>query len=89
MAHMLERRQGAYRKYTILCLGESRGNDPHEFLVSHVRYAGLTHSNIHAIDFDEEIFRGVFFFEDILQRLLDDVDRQDLQLEQEEKNKIL
>jgi hypothetical protein len=72
-----------------LCIGEARGHDPHELEVSHVRYVGLTHSNIHVVDFDEEVFKGVLFYEEVLQKLPNDVARQEMQLEQEEKRRIL
>jgi hypothetical protein len=37
-----------------LCLGEPKGHDPHELAVIHVRSVGLTHSNIHVVDFEED-----------------------------------
>jgi hypothetical protein len=50
MIHMLEKRQKPYKKYAY-ALEEERGHDPHELEVSHVRSTGLTHSNIHVVDY--------------------------------------
>jgi hypothetical protein len=35
----------------ILSLGETKGHDPHELAISQVRSFGLTHPNIHIVDF--------------------------------------
>jgi hypothetical protein len=56
--------------------------------VSHVRSMGLNHSNIHVVDFDEDRFKGVLFYEEVLQKLHDDVVRKELQVEQEEMKKF-
>jgi hypothetical protein len=69
-------------------LGSSKGHDPHEMEVSHVRYMGLNHSNIHVVYFHEDMFKGVFFYEEVLQKLLDDASRKELQVEQEEMRKF-
>jgi hypothetical protein len=53
----------------------------------HVISMGLNHSNIHLVGFDEDMFKGVFFYE-VLLKLHDDVARQELQVEQEEMNKF-
>jgi hypothetical protein len=66
-----------------LCIGEPKGHDPHELVVSHIRSMGLTHSNIHVVDFEEDRFKGVLFYEEALQKLPNDVSRQELKVEQE------
>jgi hypothetical protein len=71
-----------------LCLGSAKGHDPHELAVSHVRYMGLNHSNIYVVDFDEDKFKGVFFYEEVLQKFPDDASRKELQVEQEEMKKF-
>jgi hypothetical protein len=63
-----------------LCLGSEKGHDPHELAVSHVRSMGLNHSNIHVVDFDEDRFKGVFFYEEVLQKFPDDAARKELQV---------
>jgi hypothetical protein len=88
MVPMLEKRQNPYKKY-VCALEKLRGHDPHEMAVNHVKSIGLTHSKIHEVNFVEEIFKGVLFFEEVLQILPDDVARGKLQMEQEEKKKIL
>jgi len=50
---------------------------------------GLTHSNIHLVDFDEEVFKGVLIYEEVLQKLPNYLARKDMQLKQEEKRRIL
>jgi hypothetical protein len=71
-----------------LCLGEPKGHDPHELAVGHIRSVGLTHSNIHVVDFEEDMFKGVLFYEEVLQKLPNDVAKQELESEQEEMKKI-
>jgi hypothetical protein len=56
--------------------------------VNHIKSTGLTHSNIHEVSFAEEVLKGFMLFEEVLQRLPDDVARKKLQMEQEEKRKI-
>jgi hypothetical protein len=46
---------------------------------------GLTQSNIHEVNFEEEVFKGVLFFEEVLQNLSDDVARGKLQAEKRRK----
>jgi hypothetical protein len=48
-------------QYVCLCLGEEKGHDPHELAVGHVRCVGLTHSNIHVVDFEEDGFKRLIF----------------------------
>jgi hypothetical protein len=44
-----------------LCLGEPKVHDPHELMVVHVISVGITHPNIHVVDFEEDGFKGVLF----------------------------
>ena len=37
-----------------------------------MRYVGLTHSNIHVVDFEEYKFKGILAYEEVLQKFLDD-----------------
>jgi hypothetical protein len=46
-----------------ICLTDPKGHDPHEIFVVHVSYVGLTHCNIHVVDFEEDILKGVLFYE--------------------------
>jgi hypothetical protein len=71
-----------------LCLGSAKGHDPHELAVSHVRVVGFNHVNIHVVDFDEDMFKGILFYEEVLQKLPDDVARKEIQAEQEEMKKF-
>jgi len=71
-----------------LFLGSEKGHDPHELAVSHVRYVCLTHPNIHVADFEEDRFKGVVFYEEVLKKISVDVGRQELQVEQEETKKL-
>jgi hypothetical protein len=53
----------------ILCLGEPKGHDPHELAISHVRSVRLTHPNIHIVDFEEDKFKGVLSYDEVLHHL--------------------
>jgi hypothetical protein len=55
-----------------LCLGDPKGHDPHELAVSHIISIGLTHSNIHVVDFEEDKFKGILAYEEVLQKLPND-----------------
>jgi hypothetical protein len=63
-----------------LFLGSAKGHDPQELEVSHVRAMGLNHYNIHLVDFDEYMFKGIFFYEEVLHKLHHDVFRKEIQL---------
>jgi hypothetical protein len=43
---------------------------------------------IHEVNFVEEVFKGVLLFEEVLQRIPDDVAREKLQMDEEEKRRI-
>jgi hypothetical protein len=75
-------------QYVCLFLGEPKGHDPHELAVSHIRFVGLTHSNIHVVDFEEDKFKGVLFYEEVLQKLPNDAAKQELEYEQEEMKRV-
>jgi hypothetical protein len=49
---------------------------------------GLSHSNIHVVDFEEDRFKGVLFYEEALQKLPSDVVIQEIEVEQEEMNQV-
>ena len=68
----------------ILCPGESKGHDPHELAISHVSFVGLTHPNIHIVDFEEDKFKGVLSYYEVLHHLPHDAAKRELDLEQEE-----
>jgi hypothetical protein len=55
-----------------LCLGEPNVHDPHEIAISHIRFVGLTHSDIHVVDFEEDKFKGILNYEEVLQKLSND-----------------
>jgi hypothetical protein len=59
-----------------LCNGEERGHNPHELVINHVIYVDVTHSNVHVVDFDEEVFKGIIFYEEVLYKLTNNDDRQ-------------
>jgi len=65
-------------------LGEPKGHDPHEIVVFHIRYVGLTHPNIHVVDFEEDRLKGVIFYEEVLQKIPTDVAKQELSLRKRE-----
>ena len=71
-----------------MCLGEPKGNDSKNPTLNHVKYVGVTHLVIHVVNFVEEVFKGVLFFEEVLQRLPDDVARENILMDEEEKRKI-
>jgi hypothetical protein len=83
-----ERKEEEILQELHLCLGEPKGHDPHELAVSHVRSVGLTHSNIHVVDFDEDIFKGILWYEEALQKLPNDAARKELECEQEEMKRV-
>jgi hypothetical protein len=53
-----------------------------------VRYVGLTHSNIHVVDFEEDMFKGILSYEEVLQNLPNDVTRQKFKRGQEEMKRV-
>jgi hypothetical protein len=69
-----------------LCCG--KGHDPDELVVIQVRSMGLNHSNICVVEFDKDKFKGVFFYEEVLQKLLDDAAKKELQAKQEKMKKF-
>jgi hypothetical protein len=71
-----------------LCLGEPKGHDPHELVVIHIRSVSLTHSNIHVVDFEEDKFKGILSYEEVLQKFPDDAAKQELEDEQEEMKRV-
>jgi hypothetical protein len=46
----------------IMCLGEPKGQDPHEMVIRHVSSFSLTHPNIHIVDFEEDKFKWVLSY---------------------------
>jgi hypothetical protein len=55
-----------------LCIGEPKGHDPHELVVNHIRSVGLTHSNLHMVYFEEDKFKGILSYEEVLQNFPND-----------------
>jgi hypothetical protein len=53
----------------ISCLSEPKGHDPHELAIIHVRSVSLTHPNIHVVYFEEDKFKGVLSYDEILHQL--------------------
>jgi hypothetical protein len=84
---MLERRQNPYND-VCLCLGEPKGHDPHELVVGHVKSVGLTHPNIHVVDFEEDRLKGVLFYEEVLHKLPNDAAKKELESEKEAMKRI-
>jgi hypothetical protein len=64
-----------------LCIGEPKGHDPHELVVVHITYVGLTHPNIYVVDFEEDRLKGVLFYEECLQKLPNDASKKELEPE--------
>jgi hypothetical protein len=58
-----------------LFLGDPKGHEPNDLAVSQVRFVGFTHSNIHVVDFEEDRFRGVLWYEQSLHKLPNNVAR--------------
>jgi len=87
MVPMLENKKN-HLKYVFVFLWEEKGHDPHEILVGRVGYRGITHSNIHVVDFEEDKFKGIFFYEEVLQKLPDDNAKQEMESWKEEMNNI-
>jgi len=52
--------------------------------VSHIRSMDFNHSNIHVVYFDEDGFKGILFYEEVLQKFPNDVAKEEIQYEQEE-----
>jgi hypothetical protein len=71
-----------------LCLGEPKGHDPHEIVVGHVKSVGLTHPNIHVVDFEEDRLKRVLFYEEVLQKIPNDAAKKELESEQEEMKRV-
>jgi hypothetical protein len=71
-----------------LCLGELKGHDPHEIAVNHSRSIGLTHSNIHIVNFEEDRFKGILSYEESLHKLLNDASIQEFECEKEEMKRL-
>jgi hypothetical protein len=65
-------------------LGEPKGHDPHEITIIHVKVFGLTHSSIHVVDFEEEKFKGILSYDEIMHNLPHDVSKHELECKQEE-----
>jgi hypothetical protein len=62
--------------------------DPHELVVGHIGFVGLTHPNIHVVDFEEDRLKRVLFYEDVLQKLPSDDAKQELESEQEKMKRF-
>jgi hypothetical protein len=63
---LIPEREGETLQEICLCLGEAKGHDPQNLALDHVKYVGLTHPVIHVVNFTEEVFKGVLFFEEVL-----------------------
>jgi hypothetical protein len=74
---MLEKRQMHQNNY-VFALGNLENMIHKTLTVNHIRSVGLTTSTIHEVDFTKKVFKGVLFFEEVIQRLLDDVFRSKL-----------
>jgi len=64
----------------ILCLGEPKDHDPHELAIIHIRFFGTTHPNIHNVDFEEDKFKGIHSYDEVLHHLPHDVAKRELDL---------
>jgi hypothetical protein len=65
-------------------LGDLKGHDPHELAINHVSSIGLSHRNIHVVDFEEDKFKGVLSYDEVLHQLPHDVAKQEIEIRQEE-----
>jgi hypothetical protein len=48
-----------------------------------MKVVGLTHLVIHEVNYAEEVFKGVLFFKKVLHRLIDDVAKENIIMEEE------
>jgi Icc-related predicted phosphoesterase len=71
-------------KELIICLGDPKGHDPHELASIHVRYVGLTNSNIHVVDFEEDTFKGTISYDEVPHHFPHEYSKRELENEQEE-----
>jgi len=60
---------------------------PKNIALDHVKCVGLTHLEIHVVNYEEETFKGVLFFEKVLQMLPNEESRGKFLMEEEEKKK--
>jgi hypothetical protein len=60
---------------------------PHELAIIHVRSVGITHSNIHVVDFEEDKFKGTLSYDEVPHQLPHDAAKQEIEHEQEEIKK--
>jgi hypothetical protein len=82
------RKEAEALKYFIMVLGDPKGHDPHELEIIHVIYVGLTHSSIHVVDFEENKFKGILSYDEILHNLPHDASKWELQHEKEEIKRV-
>jgi hypothetical protein len=54
----------------------------------HIKAIGLTHPVIHEVNYAEEVFKGDFFFEEVLNMMQNELDKEKIQREEEEKRRI-
>jgi hypothetical protein len=75
-------------KELCLCIGIPIRHDPRGIVRDHIKYVGLIHPFSHDVNISKEIFQGSLFFEEVLNRVQDELGKERLHREEEEKRKI-
>jgi hypothetical protein len=76
-------------KEICLCTGNLKGHDPHNIVYDHIKFIKLTYQVIHEVNFVEDLFKGDFFVEEVLQRLQDESTRENFQKEEDEERSTM
>jgi hypothetical protein len=69
------------------CTREPREHGPKNIALDPIKCVGLTHLELHVVNYDEETLKGVLFFEKVLQMLPNEESRGKFLMEEEEKKK--
>jgi hypothetical protein len=60
-------------KEICLCTGNKKGHDPQNIIYKHIKVVKIAQQIVHEVNYVEDIFRGALYFEEVLDRLPNDL----------------
>ena len=65
-------------KEICLCTGKKKGHDPQNIIYKHIKAINITQETVHEVNYVEDIFRGASYFEEVLDRIPNELSKQKL-----------
>jgi len=65
-------------KEIFLCTGNKKGHDPQNIIYKHIKAIKIAQQIVHEFNYVEDTFRGALNFEEVLDRILNELDKQQI-----------